>query len=72
MVQDPTIPGGIGRLQTWPPEPIPCTPDMTTDPVMAFGEKIMERAFIGDTPVHLVIRISLIQLLVFNQVLKII
>jgi hypothetical protein len=54
MVQDPTIPGGIGRLQTWPPEPIPCTPDMTkTDPCAGcvWRENLLRDGFyIGDTP----------------------
>lgn len=54
MVQDPTIPGGIGRLQTWPPEPIPCTPDMTkTDPCAgcAWRENLLrDGLYIGDTP----------------------
>jgi hypothetical protein len=58
MVQDPTIPGGIGygRLQdiTWPPDPIPCTPDMTkTDPCTgcAWRENLLrDGLYIGDTP----------------------
>lgn len=54
MVQDPTIPGGIGRLQAWPPEPIPCTPDMTkTDPCAgcAWRENLLrDGLYIGDTP----------------------
>jgi hypothetical protein len=54
MVQDPTIPGGIGRLQTWPPEPIPCTPDMTkTDPCAGcvWRENLLrDGIYIGDTP----------------------
>jgi hypothetical protein len=58
MVQDPTIPGGIGygRLQdiTWPPEPIPCTPDMTkTDPCAgcAWRENLLrDGVYVGDTP----------------------
>lgn len=58
MVQDPTIPGGIGygRLQdiTWPPDPIPCTPDMTkTDPCAgcAWRENLLrDGLYIGDTP----------------------
>ena len=54
MVQDPTIPGDIGRLQTWPPEPIPCTPDMTkTDPCAgcAWRENLLrDGLYIGDTP----------------------
>jgi hypothetical protein len=54
MVQDPTIPGGIGRLQTWPPEPIPCTPDMTkTDPCAGcvWRENLLrDGLYIGDTP----------------------
>lgn len=58
MVQDPTIPGGIGygRLQdiTWPPDPIPCTPDMTkTDPCAgcAWRENLRKDGlYIGDTP----------------------
>jgi hypothetical protein len=59
MVQDPTIPGGIGYrgLQdiTWPPNPIPCTPDMTkTDPCAGctWRENLLreEGIYIGDTP----------------------
>ena len=57
MVQDPAIPGGIGRLQdlTWPPaEPIPCTPDMTkTDPCAgcAWRENLLrDGLYVGDTP----------------------
>ena len=54
MVQDPTIPGGIGRLQTWPPDPIPCTPDMTkTDPCAGcvWRENLLrDGVYIGDTP----------------------
>lgn len=54
MVQDPTIPGGIGRLQTWPPEPIPCTPDMTkTDPCAGcvWRENLYrDGLYVGDTP----------------------
>jgi hypothetical protein len=54
MVQDPTIPGGIGRLQTWPPEAIPCIPDMTkTDPCAgcAWRENLLrDGLYIGDTP----------------------
>jgi hypothetical protein len=54
MVQDPTIPGGIGRLQTWPPEPIPCTPDMTkTDPCAGctWRENLYRNGvYVGDTP----------------------
>jgi hypothetical protein len=54
MIQDPTIPGGLGRLQTWPPEPIPCTPDMTkTDPCAgcAWRENLLrDGLYIGDTP----------------------
>ena len=54
MVQDPTIPGGIGRLQTWLPEPIPCTPDMTkTDPCAgcAWRENLFrDGLYVGDTP----------------------
>ncbi len=54
MVQDPTIPGGIGRLQTRPPEPIPCTPDMTkTDPCAGcvWRENLLrDGLYIGDTP----------------------
>ena len=54
MVQDPTIPGGIGRLQMWPPEPIPCTPDMTkTDPCAGcvWRENMLrDGLYIGDTP----------------------
>lgn len=54
MVQDPTIPGGIGRLQTWPPEPIPCIPDMTkTDPCAgcAWRENLLrDGLYVGDTP----------------------
>ena len=54
MVQDPTIPGGIGRLQTWPPDPIPCTPDMTkTDPCAGcvWRENLLrDGLYIGDTP----------------------
>lgn len=54
MVQDPTIPGGIGRLQTWPPDPIPCTPDMTkTDPCAgcAWRENLLrDGLYVGDTP----------------------
>jgi hypothetical protein len=61
MVQDPTIPGGIGygRLQdtTWPPstvEPIPCVPDLNkTDPCegCAWREKLLrDGLYIGDIP----------------------
>ncbi len=54
MVQDPTIPGGLGRLQTWPPEPIPCTPDMTkTDPCAGciWRENLYrDGIYVGDTP----------------------
>jgi hypothetical protein len=54
MVQDPTIPGGIGRLQTWPPEAIPCIPDMTkTDPCAgcAWRENLLrDGLYVGDTP----------------------
>ena len=54
MVQDPTIPGGIGRLQTWPPDPIPCTPDMTkSDPCAGctWRENLLrDGLYIGDTP----------------------
>jgi hypothetical protein len=58
MVQDPTIPGGIGygRLQdiTWPPDPIPCTPDMTkTDPCAGcpWRENLLrDGLYVGDTP----------------------
>lgn len=58
MVQDPTIPGGVGygRLQdiTWPPDPIPCTPDMTkTDPCAGctWRENLLrDGLYIGDTP----------------------
>jgi hypothetical protein len=56
MVQDPTIPGGIGRLQdiTWPPEPIPCIPDMTkTDPCAGcvWRENLLrDGLYVGDTP----------------------
>lgn len=54
MVQDPTIPGGIGRLQTWPPEPVHCTPDMTkTDPCAgcAWRENLLrDGLYLGDTP----------------------
>ena len=54
MAQDPTIPGGIGRLQSWPPEPIPCTPDMTkTDPCAGcvWRENLLrDGLYIGDTP----------------------
>jgi len=56
MVQDPTIPGDIGRLQdiTWPPEPIPCTPDMTkTDPCAGcvWRENLLrDGLYVGDTP----------------------
>lgn len=54
MIQDPTIPGGIGRLQSWPPEPIPCTPDMTkTDPCAGctWRENLLrDGLYIGDTP----------------------
>ena len=56
MVQDPTIPGGIGRLQdiTWPPDPIPCTPDMTkTDPCAGcvwLENLLRDGSYIGDTP----------------------
>ncbi len=53
MVQDPTIPGGIGRLQTYP-EPIPCIPDMTkTDPCAgcAWRENLYRNGvYVGDTP----------------------
>ncbi len=55
MVQDPTIPGGIGRLQTWPPEPIPTiTPDMTNiDPCAGCtwrAELLAKGSYVGDTP----------------------
>ena len=56
MVQDPTIPGGIRRLQdiSWPPDPIPCTPDMTkTDPCAGcvWRENLLrDGLYIGDTP----------------------
>lgn len=55
MVQDPTIPGGIGLKDlTWPPDPIPCTPDMTkTDPCAgcAWRENLLrDGLYIGDTP----------------------
>ena len=54
MIQDPTIPGGMGRLQTWPPDPIPCTPDMTkTDPCAGctWREQLLrDGVYIGDTP----------------------
>lgn len=58
MIQDPTIPGGIGYrgLQdiTWPPNPIPCTPDMTkTDPCAgcAWRENLLrDGLYVGDTP----------------------
>ena len=56
MVQDPTIPGGIGRLQdiSWPPEPIPCTPDMTkADPCAGctWRENLLrDGIYVGDTP----------------------
>ena len=54
MIQDPTIPGGIGRLQTWPPDPIPCTPDMTkTDPCAGcvWRENLLrDGLYKGDTP----------------------
>ena len=54
MVQDPTSPGGIGRLQTWPPDPIPCTLDMTkTDPCAGcvWRENLLrDGLYIGDTP----------------------
>jgi hypothetical protein len=54
MIQDPTIPGGIGRLQTWPPDPIPCTPDMTkTDPCAGctWRERLLrDGVYVGDTP----------------------
>ena len=54
MVQDPAIPGGIGRLQTWPPESIPCTPDMTkTDPCAGctWRENLLgDGIYVGDTP----------------------
>jgi hypothetical protein len=54
MVQEPAIPGGIGRLQTWPPEPIPCTPDMTkTDPCAGcvWRENLLrDGVYVGDTP----------------------
>lgn len=58
MVQDPTIPGGIGRLQTWPPEPIPTiTPDITNiDPCAgcAWRENLLrDGLYIGDTPCDL-------------------
>lgn len=50
----PTIPGGISQLQTWPPEPILCTPDMTkTDPCAgcAWRENLLrDGVYIGDTP----------------------
>ena len=58
MIQDPTIPGGIGYrgLQdiTLPHDPISCTPDMTyTDPCArcAWREKLLrDGIYIGDTP----------------------
>jgi hypothetical protein len=54
IVQDPNIPGGIGRLQTWPPDLTPCTPDMTkTDPCAgcAWREQLLrEGVYVGDTP----------------------
>lgn len=55
MVQDPTIPGGIGLKDlTWPPDPIPCAPDMTkTDPCAgcAWRENLLrDGLYIGDTP----------------------
>lgn len=55
MVQDPTIPGGIGLKDlTWPPEPIPCTPDMTkTDPCAGcmWRENLLrDGIYVGDTP----------------------
>ena len=56
MVQDPTIPGGIRRLQdiSWPPDPIPCTPDMTkTDPCAGcvWRENLYrDGIYVGDTP----------------------
>lgn len=54
MIQDPTIPGGVERLQTWPPEPIPCTPDMTkTDPCAGcvWRENLLrDGLYVGDTP----------------------
>lgn len=54
MIQDPTIPDGIGRIQAWPPEPIPCAPDMTkTDPCAgcAWRENLLrDGLYVGDTP----------------------
>ena len=54
MVQDPTILGAIGRLQTWSPEPIPCMPDMTkTDPCAGcvWRENLLrEGLYVGDIP----------------------
>jgi hypothetical protein len=54
MIQEPTTPGDIGRLQTWPPEAIPCIPDMTkTDPCSgcAWRENLLKDGlYIGDTP----------------------
>jgi hypothetical protein len=55
MVQDPTIPGGIGRLQAWPPEPIPTIgPNSTsTDPCAgcAWKENLSNGGiYVGDTP----------------------
>ena len=54
MIQDPTTPGGIGRLQdiSWPPEPIPCTVDKA-DPCAgcAWKENLMrDGLYVGDTP----------------------
>lgn len=56
MAQDPTIPGGIGRLHdiSWPPDPIPCTPYMTkTDPCAGcvWRENLLrDGLYTGDTP----------------------
>ena len=58
LVQDPTLPGGIGYrgLQdiTWPSNTIPCTPDMTkTDPCAGcvWRENLLrDGLYIGDTP----------------------
>lgn len=59
LVQDPTIPGGIGydKLQTWPHigvEPIPCIPDFSkTDPCAGctWRENLLrDGMYIGDTP----------------------
>lgn len=53
MVQDPTIPGGIGLK--WPPDPIPCIgPNTTqTDPCAgcAWKENLLrDGLYVGDTP----------------------